>query len=342
MGTHNNELTGKRSLNVLGITEAEEAAYRWLLANSAATVAELAQALSISPGKTQRLLDSIEAKGLTTQSPERPRRYIPVSPNIALKALSLQCQEELHRADAVIQGLQEQLSNQREGKQEQIVELVTSREAMRLAHRQMIQSARREVVALSRPPMLITQFSMPSEQEQSWQREAQKKGVRFRTIVDSALLSLPNAMQFVQADIDAGEETRLIPSLPIKLVLVDQNIALIPLNLEQPDSASLLIRSSALLNLFYEHFEDLWSRAAPLSFSVLGQVEIGEADTGEHQKFDDLLKLMAAGANDKTIIRELGISEATLTRSVRKLKQSFDARTRFQLGWIVNQHINQR
>ncbi len=330
------------SLGILGISEAEERVYRWLLAHPGATLAEIARGLKLSPAKVQRLIETIDVQGLTTHSPERPQRYFPASPGVALKALSLKRQEELQYADHVIQILQEEAEKFNQSKRGQVVELVTSHEAVRLVHRQLLQSARGEVLALSRPPMLVTEFGLPHEHEQSWQRKVQAKGVRFRTIVDSGLLALPNAIHFVQADIEAGDETRLVPSLPIKLVLVDQSAALIPLNLEQSNSASLLIRSSALLNLLYGVFEDLWRQAAPIAFPSPDEMEIGTVAADEFKDFSGLLKLMAAGANDKKIVSELKISESTLTREIAKLKKIFDARTRFQLGWAINQYLNGR
>lgn len=342
MTVRENKAAETHSLKILGISEAQEIVYRWLLGHPGATMTEMARELKFSPGKTQRLIESIEIQGLTTHSPELPRRYLPTAPDVALKALSLRRQEELQQADHVIQELQKKLVDQHPCKHEQIVELITSRKAMRLTHRQMMQSAQKEVVALSRPPMLITDFTLSHEHEQSWQRKAKEKGIRLRNVVDSELLMLPNAMQFVQSDIEAGEETKLIPRLPIKMVLVDQNVALIPLNLEQSDSASLLIRSSALLNLLYEVFEDIWSRSAPISFPRPDRIEIGDMEAEEYEGFDPLLKLMAAGANDKKIISELKVSQSTLTRSIVRLKKRFDARTRFQLGWVVNQHMNHR
>jgi sugar-specific transcriptional regulator TrmB len=97
----------KRPFETLGITDLEERASRLLLAKRRATAEEIAHALPLSQRKTQQLLDTIEAKGLATHSPERPRRYIPASPNIAMESLILEHQKDLQRARTAIQELQE-------------------------------------------------------------------------------------------------------------------------------------------------------------------------------------------------------------------------------------------
>src|SRR5699024_2972083 len=87
MTTHRHVAAGVRPLENLGITEFEERIYRWLLTRRGATAAEVARALGLTPAKAQRLLDALETKGLATHTPERPRRYIPSSPDVALEAL---------------------------------------------------------------------------------------------------------------------------------------------------------------------------------------------------------------------------------------------------------------
>ncbi|GAB2845955.1 helix-turn-helix domain-containing protein [Lentzea nigeriaca] len=48
-----------------------------------------------------------------------------------------------------------------------------------------------------------------------------------------------------------------------------------------------------------------------------------------------LLTLMAAGATDRAIARELGISERTVHRRIARLQVLLGAHSRFQLGFQV-------
>ncbi|MGH8428439.1 MAG: helix-turn-helix domain-containing protein [Gammaproteobacteria bacterium] len=342
MTTQRTGVAEARPLDILGISEAEERAYRWLLTHYGATVPELTQALGLTPGKTQRLLDLIEGKGLATHAPERPRRYIPASPDIALKALSLRRQEELQCADGVIQELQEQAATQRATKQEQMVELITSHEAERQIIDQIARTAKQEVVILTRPPVRVTRLDVPHEQDQHHQHEAQARGVRFRSIVDAEFLALPGAVARVRADIKAAEEVRVFPYLPFKLILADHRIAIIPLSLEQRESPSLLVRSSALLDALYALFEILWERAVPILFTSEGTPESRDSESSLPEEVEDLISLMAAGLNDKKIAYELKISGSTLKRRISEVMKAFNASTRFQLGRLTAGPVSNR
>lgn len=340
MSTRPSEVAGTWPLEILGISEAEERLYRWLVRHSDATVPGAAQALALTPGKAQRLLDAIEAKGLATHSPERPRRYLPVSPDIALKALAMRRQDELQRVEGVIQELQEEVASQRHGEQEQIVELITSRDAERQVLENMQRGARSEVVCLIRPPVLISRMDIPHEADQIAQREAQERGVRYRSIVDTGFLELPNAIKGMLDDIKAGEEVRVLPSLPFKLVMADHRIGLIPLVLEETSKhIVLLVRLSPLLDALYALFELLWAQAGPISFDAHGFSKSGIPPALLTHEGKRLISLLAAGLNDKRLAQEMGFSSATLTRRMSETMKALHARTRFQLGWLAHERL---
>lgn len=328
------DVEDERPLDILGIGAEEERVYRCLLERRGATASETAQALSLRPGRAQRLLDAVEAKGLATHTPERPRRYVPAAPDIAMGALILRRQESLQRARGAVRELQEQAAAGRRSEPEQMVELITTVEAERHVFEQIRRTAQREVITLIRPPLRISRLDAASELEQRTQREAQARGVCYRSIVDTAFLMLPGAVERTRSDMDAGELVRVFPDLPFKMMLADRRIAIIPLNLGESHSASLLVRSSALLDALYALFEILWERSAPISFTDAGEVHMDDAEAELPERARDLMALMAAGLNDKAIAYELGISASTLNRRIGEMMKALHARTRFQLGWL--------
>ncbi len=333
-----NETAAPRALEMLGISEAEERVYRWLLGYATATTQDLAQALSLTPHKAQQLLVTLETKGLATHTPERPRRYIPVAPDIAVEAMILRHQKGLEDARLAAQELQKQVAVRQPEEREQIVELLASREIEAQIFERLHESARHEIVTMTRLPMRVSSMDIPFEQieqSQRTQRKAHARGVHFRTIVDAEFLAAPGALRLVRADMKAGEEVRVIPHLPFKMILADRYIGLAPLNLEQPDGPSLLVRSSALLDAFHILFEVLWERAVPVSSVSDDVLESDDSGLRFPEGSKDLLPLMAAGLNDKTIAHELDISTRSLERRVAKLMQALGTRTRFQTGWYA-------
>ncbi len=300
------ETTEQHSLEILGINDAEERTYRWLLAHPRSAVSEVARALGGTPNKAQRLLDAIESKGLATRTPERPRRYIPASPDIALKALALRRQEDLQRVEETIQVMQKQLVNQRHDEQEHMVELITSHEVGRQTFEHMQRAASKEVVGLVRSPVLISRTDIPHERDQLAQREAQGRGVRYRSIVDAEFFDIPGAVEGIRHDINAGEEVRVSSSLPFKLLMADRRMALIPL---APDKTSkpfvLLVRSSPLLDALYTLFELLWAQASPISLTPEAMLKTGAPPALLTDEGTRLMSLLAAGLNDKRLAREI-------------------------------------
>ena len=323
-----------RPLAPLGISEAEELAYRRLLSNPDATSRDLATALGMTPRKTQRLLDVLEAKGLATHSPQRPRRYIPAAPDIAIERLIVQRQEGLDQARSAIDDLQEEARAARpEGSRDRVVEIISSREAEQQVFEHSIRAARHEVLSLVRPPVRVSRLDIPRDQDQRLQLQARDRGVRFRTVVDAGFLEVPGTANAVRADIEAREQVRVVSELPVKLVIIDDRVGLIPLDLQQPESPALLVRSSPLLDALRLLYEQIWERAAPVSFGQSGDPDAEAADVGLPSDGADLVRLLAAGLADKVIARELGISVRTLERRIAGLMGDLDARTRFQLGW---------
>lgn len=335
MSARRNGGAEERPLDVIGVDEQGEQAYRWLLSNSGATAADVARAFVTTPGKIQRVLDAIETKGLITHSPQRPRRYIPVSPDIALKALALQHQERLRRLDGVIDELQEEAATHRRPDQEQMVELITSREAGFQTYNHIYEKAKHEILTLMRPPVLISRLELSAETDHRPQWDAIRRGVRFRSVADTGFLESPGVTPRIRKDMEAGEEVRVVPHLPIKMIMADHELALIPMSLQQLDSPSLLVRSSALLDALYALFEILWDRAAPLSFAPSGSLEPGAARSRFPEGAEDMLSLLVTGMNDKNIVHELDISRSTFTRRLAEIMKAMDARTRFQLGYLT-------
>lgn len=316
---------GQRALEALGINDLEERTYKALLGDGMATAKEIAQELGLSAHKTQQLLDGIEAKGLASHSPEQPRRYIAVPPELAIEALIGQRQVILERARSTIPELKRQAAASTRAKApEQPVELITSRAAIGQILMQLRQTVQHDVFGFQRAPWLY---------RADVDRPETRPGVRVRSISDAGYLALPGALAALRAEVKNGEEARIFPTLPIKMYAVDRRVALIPLNVADQDGPTLLVRAPSLLDALHELFEMTWDRATPVAFSRSGALEVGKPDAQLSEAADQMISMLAAGLNDKAIVYESGISIATLNRRVAELMRRFDTRTRFQLGW---------
>lgn len=318
-------VAGQRPLEPLGIDELEERIYRILLTRGMSTAKEIANALDLALRKAQQLLDGIESKGLVSHSPERPRRYIAVPPELAIEALVGQRQMVLERARSAIPELKKQAANSASAKASgQPVEMITNHAALGQILVQLRQTVQHEVFGFQRAPWLYRKDP---------ERPEMRPGVRVRSISDAGYIALPGALAKLRADVERGEEARIFPVLPIKMFVVDRRVALIPLNVEDQGGPTLLVRAPALLDALYELFEMTWGRATPVAFTQQGSVDAPKAEAAVPEVALKMIPLLAAGLNDKAIVYETGISIATLNRRIAELMKRFDTRTRFQLGW---------
>ena len=165
------------------------------------------------------------------------------------------------------------------------------------------------------------------------------RGVRCRAITDSELLNLPGTLNRLRIATQAGEQFRVFPSLPFKLVVFDRRIAILPLHLDKPDGPVLLVRSSSLLDALCEMFEMYWRAAAPFVASDMASVPAGATDANPVHA-DVLIPLLASGMNDKSIEHELDMSPRTLARRIVELTKRLGATTRFQAGWLAAQAVH--
>jgi sugar-specific transcriptional regulator TrmB len=324
LSTRSPALEGEREFGLLGIDEAEEAAYRALLRRHSATQAEMAQLIPGSPREIEALLDRIAAKGLATVSPKQPRQFIAIPPDFAVESLITKQRAKLEQVRHIIPGLVEQslkedaLPPDRRG-----VELITSRAALGEILLRIRKTTQFESLGFQRAPILFPQATDPNI----------AAGVRVRSISDTEYVTQRGAMDALRADIERGEEARVYPVLPSKMHIADRRIGIMPLNADDPSGPTLLIQATALLNALCMLFDLLWEKSTPLMF--------GTSVGAEHQSDphrvsvvgESLIPLLATGRNDKEIAHAQSISEATLTRRISELMRALNARTRFQLGW---------
>ena len=320
--TIHNKVINPRPLAALGIDDMEELAYRTLIVHRMATVEEVASMLTLSLRKAQRLLESIESKGLAAHSQGRPSRYIATPPEFAVEALASQRRADIERACSTIPELKAQAISAASSDSEQIVDVITNRAALGQILTHLHQTAKHEMIGFQRAPSLF-----PSHGKRS------HIGVHIRTISDTSYLEMPGALNSIRQVMKMGEEARFFSALPVKMVIVDRCVGLIPLKTEDPNGPIMLLRSSALLDALCAHFEFIWERATPIVFTQAGEWKATKPTTRLSEAAGQLIPLLAAGLNDKAIAHESGMSATTLNRRIAELMKSSGIRTRFQLGW---------
>jgi DNA-binding CsgD family transcriptional regulator len=165
------------------------------------------------------------------------------------------------------------------------------------------------------------QWTLPYEDELAASiAQAIRDGRRCRAVYP--LRALSEAPGIVQQRAAMGEQVRLLPELPTRLIVLEGTHAVLPEPLGYVASPRVVVRQRGIVELATLYFEQLWKAAAPLDEVT--------ADSGEHRRF--LLEQLASGAQDEQIARRLGLSLRTVRRRVADMMSELDATSRFQAG----------
>ena len=150
--------------------------------------------------------------------------------------------------------------------------------------------------------------------------------VRCRSIYSAAAMEHPVARRIIHACADAGEQARLLPTVPMKMKLADQTTAMLPLT-PTGTAGALVIKAPLIIAALREYFEMLWDRASPLNSER--PAASGSRLSPAQQA---VLQLMAEGLRDDAIGRRAGMSTTTVRRHIAAIMERLDVASRFAAG----------
>jgi DNA-binding CsgD family transcriptional regulator len=325
-------------LDVVGLDEETQRVYTALVGLPRTTTTQLAAECGLSVSATSRLLSVLVNGGLAIRSTGRPPLFTATSPDIAVIAL---IQEREHRLDAARSLVQRLTERHREAQRisdpDIAVELLTGRENVSAAVRRLYNGARRQVRTFDRPPYIDRPGSNLELQVQR-----QRSGVTYRVIYDRAAVAWPGRLvNDILPSVRTGEQARVRAQLPLKLLIADDQSAVIPLSLAPGGHlAAYLVHRSPMLTALDALFEAEWERAAPLT-DTTETTSAGEQPGAPDADSRALLALLTAGATDASIARTQGWSQRTTQRRIHRLMTELGAATRFQAaalaahrGWL--------
>ena len=315
-------------LGAVGVSGPEEEAYFAVVDGPGRTTGELAEVLEISESHAADLLARLARKGLVSRAVGLPLRWLPSPPDVAIEALAVKQQEGLARARLGAARLAERVRAEGNGgTRPDLLEIINDPETLALRVDQLQESAERELLSFVKGPYVRT----PGRRSVDMERASMDRGVAYRVIYDAEALARLQPEAYRE---DSGEQARLLESLPMKLVIVDRRIAMLPAPIE-PGAAvggSMVVRASALLDALVILFETLWERATPIG---LAHSEVPATPGNPEALADKLVPLLAAGLSDAAISRVLQVSPRSLDRRTKALFSSLNASTRFQAGWLA-------
>jgi sugar-specific transcriptional regulator TrmB/DNA-binding CsgD family transcriptional regulator len=315
-------------LDVLGLDDSEELAYRALVEVPSYDAAGLAGRLGCHPVEAARALAALETLGLAARSSGGTDRYVASPPSVALAALAVQREEELRRAQREIESLAEVYrGTDTDRSVSDVVDVVRGAKAVGQRFAQLQMSAREEVLGFVKAEIAV----VPPEENKE-EDAAVTRGVRYRVVIERSAFDRPGFFAAASDSLQAGEEVRVVQELPIRMLIVDRRIALVPLLSGAGGSiGALIVHSSGMLDALLALFDRVWRDGLPLVLGTDGMVE-GPSD-GLPELDARILGLLLAGLTDQAVANQLGLSMRTVQRRVRALMDLVSADTRLQLGF---------
>ncbi|MFI6638517.1 LuxR family transcriptional regulator [Streptomyces sp. NPDC050504] len=319
------------ALRLLGIDEAAARVYLALLELAPAPLGAVAAATGLRDAELTSAYGSLVDAGLASAVDGAGEVVAPVPPTAGLEILARHRAAEVEESRIAVGGAFESFRRQRLASyNDNLVEVVTG-DSVGPRIRRAWASAREQIRQLESPPYL----TLPEATGDSL--ATLERGVTQRVVYSRASLEFPGHLaEAIEPCVNAGEQARVAPSVPVKLVIIDEAYALVSLSIKEADvhNTMLVVQPCGLLSALIALFEQSWSNALPFHGRTTRPGGLPPADRR-------LLWLLAGGAGDDVIARELGISRRTLFRRLQVLMAQLGAANRFQMalqaqrnGWL--------
>ncbi|WAP52080.1 LuxR C-terminal-related transcriptional regulator [Arthrobacter sp. ATA002] len=164
-------------------------------------------------------------------------------------------------------------------------------------------------------------------QEDSVQKDVDmlRQGVRRRTLYHSSIRDHMPTRRAVEVVTAAGGEFRTLPHMPLRAVIFDSKMAVVPRGRCADDRAGLVIRDRDLIHILVRMFEFAWELGDPF---LAEEPQPGQLSSIQRS----ILRALAAGQSDEVVARRLGISVRTCRRHIARMLEDLGAESRFQAG----------
>jgi DNA-binding CsgD family transcriptional regulator len=159
-------------------------------------------------------------------------------------------------------------------------------------------------------------------------------GVDVRLVLDTALLAEPWALDRLARADAQGHAARVGNGVPFGIVVCDDESVLVEISSHDPNGyGSLALRREPARQAVTRLFGQIWALSTPFGptrkrLEATGEEPVAPLDARDTK----VLALLAVGASDKVIARQVGASVRTVERRVRYLMEHLGAATRFQAG----------
>ncbi|MER6572197.1 helix-turn-helix transcriptional regulator [Streptomyces sp. NPDC001093] len=297
-------------------------------------VEELSSRLGMSESEVRAALDQLADLRLLRPSEEVPGEapggLLPVDPRVGLAALlqhnELQRQrreQEFEESQAAITRMLAEYRDESASEQNNRIERLMGMATVQARLEELTRSISTECLAFS-PGGARSAASL--EASRPLNMEALGRGVRMRSVFLDSVRKDRATTKHAEWLTELGGQVRTVPALPLRMVIFDREVALVPLDPADTRKGAVQITSMGVITALVSLFEQVWADATPLGTP---QERDEQGLTRQEQQ---LLRLLGQGYTDEAAGKHLGLSLRTVRRMMADLMERLGARSRFEAG----------
>jgi sugar-specific transcriptional regulator TrmB len=260
MATYNGDATVDR-LTRLGLTSYEAKAYLALMRRGSSTAAQVSRLAGVPRQRIYDVLASLVEKGLASSKPGRVVKYAGTSPEVALERLVSDHRQQLQELERSAAAMIEELTPAFAAGQEQTdpleyIEVLRDRRAVNERFDELQAGIKHEILVFTKPP-----YATPAQENVEGLEVVQSHSAR--SIYEYSAFDDPAFTEGVRRFIEAGEDARFVPELPLKLVIIDESIVMF--GMEDPvagaaEMTMVVVEHPQLAKVLKVAFETIWSQ----------------------------------------------------------------------------------
>jgi sugar-specific transcriptional regulator TrmB len=255
-----NEAELANRLTRLGLTSYEAKAYLALIRRDSYTAAQVARQAGLPRQRIYDVLGSLVEKGLASTRPGSVVKYAATSPELAIDRLIQAHRQGLIELEADARGIVAQITPAFEQGQVhtdplEYIEVLRDRRAINERFAELQSSVKREILVFTKPP-----YATPPQENVEGLQVTRTH--RARSLYEYSAFDDPGFIAGVRAFLDAGEEARFVPHLPLKLVIIDETIVMFGMEdpvAGSPDLTIVVVEHPSLAKTLKLSFDAVWS-----------------------------------------------------------------------------------